>query len=246
MGKSRVSVIIPTHNRKKLLFRAVKSVLKQTYKNIECIVVDDGSVSPVRSVTESFNDDRLRYIRHEQSRGASSARNTGIQNSAGDYVAFLDDDDEWLQSKIEKQVGLLERLPSDYGMVYCWMDYHDSTGQVVKKNHPEYRGYIFPNVLDRQRISGCSTLLTRRDAVDDIGGFDESLPRGNDGDFIRRICKRMKVDYVPQVLVRYYVGHNHQRITRSDTDGIRNAILSQKVKLSKFEHDLAKLITCLE
>jgi len=235
-----VSVITPTYNRFDLLPRAIRSVLGQTYTNLECIVVDDGSTDDTERVVRQFTDERLVYLRHETNRGASASRNTGIARAKGELVAFLDDDDEWLPAKLEKQVPLIQSLPANIGMVYCWMDYYDNQGQIVKKHRPTYRGYVFPYVLDQQRIGGCPTLLVRRPVIEQVGGFDESLPRGNDGDFIRRVCLEYEVDLVPEVLVKVHVGHDSERISWNDERGIRGAIKGQRIKLTKFKGVLAK------
>lgn len=235
-----VSVIIPTHNRQRLIRRAVRSVLNQTYSDLECIVVDDASSDDTAQVMQTIGDDRVSYLRHDRNRGASGARNTGIRAARGSLIAFLDDDDEWLPEKLAKQVPLLKSLPEAYAMVYCWMDYLDNAGLVVQQRHPTHRGDVFKFVLVKQGLAGCPTLLVRRSVVDEINGFDESLPRGNDGDFIRRVCRAYKVEVVPEVLVHVHVGHGHERIT-SDTDrGIRNHLRAQQAKLDKFPQELRK------
>jgi glycosyltransferase involved in cell wall biosynthesis len=233
-----VSVIIPTHNRSSLLKRAVRSVLKQTYTYFECIIVDDASSDGTQEVVNSFKDDRLVYLRNKDNRGASASRNKGIKKSQGEFIAFLDDDDEWLDEKLEKQVNLLENLPSEYGMVYCWMDYFDKDGKLFYENHQTLKGYVFPHVLDAQRLGGCPTLLVRRNIINEIGGFDESLLRGNDGDFIRRVCRKYEVDYVPEVLVKVYFEHGYERISDQKKENIKNAIKGQKTKLKKFSNEL--------
>ena len=235
-----VSVIIPTHNRANLLPRSINSVLSQTYKNLECIVVDDGSNDNTHKVVADIKDDRLIFLQHDKNKNASVARNTGIKHAKGDLIAFLDDDDEWLPTKLEKQVPLIQSLTPDVGMVYCWMDYYDKNGKLISEVHPTLRGYIFPNVLDAQRIGGCPTLIVRREVIDLIGGFDESLPRGNDGDFIRRVCRKYEVDFIPEVLVKIYIKHCFKRISDNKEDSIRNIIKSLEIRFIKFEEDLNK------
>tara|TARA_Y100000588_G_scaffold394762_2_gene517125 strand:+ start:818 stop:1672 length:855 start_codon:yes stop_codon:yes gene_type:complete len=220
------------------LKRALQSVLDQTYSEIECIVVDDASKDNTREMIASFKDDRLRYFRHEKNMGASAARNTGIRHSKGELVAFLDDDDEWISSKLEKQVPFLQSLPEKFGMVYCWMNTYNDKGQLISEVHPELKGNIFPYMLDSQNIGGCPTLLVKREVIEKVKGFDESLPRGNDGDFIRRISQKYEVSYIPEVLVRIYSGHGYGQISNNDINGIVNAIRSQKVKLKKFKKEL--------
>lgn len=238
MSSPEVSVVIPTYNRPRLLSRAIESVLNQTYTNFECIVVDDASPTDSSSVVTGFDDDRLKYFEHEINQGASAARNTGIGNAHGEYIAFLDDDDEWLPTKLEKQVELFSELDDEYAIVYCWMDYRrNSDAKVVKEYQPKHQGYIFPQMLDGQVIGSSSTLLVRKEIAEQTR-FDESLPRGNDGDFIRRICKDYKVNYVPKTLVNYFVDHENERITRDDKEGTYNHINSLQVKFKKFDEEL--------
>ena len=156
----------------------------------------------------NINDDRVKFIQHKKQKYASAARNSGIKEAKGTLIAFLDDDDEWLPTKLEKQVQLLLNLPKKVGMVYCWMDYYNQAGDIMMEVHPNLSGSIFKETLDKQPIGNSSTLLLRRVVIDDIGVFDELLPRGNDGDFIRRVCQTYEVDFVPEVLARVYVGHN--------------------------------------
>lgn len=235
-----VSVIIPTHNRSQLVHRAVCSVLSQTYSNLECIVVDDASTDDTQQIIQEFTDPRLIYIRHDVNKHASASRNTGIQNAKGEFIAFLDDDDAWLPDKLEKQVKCLSNTSPQVGLVYCWFDtYRDQ--EVVGTRRPNLRGYIFDQLLVSQPLGNASTLLVRREVINQIGGFDENLPRGNDGDFIRRVGQYYEIEVVPEVLVHYFVDHDgHPRITSNDRKGIQAAIIGHKTKLEKFREELPK------
>jgi len=235
-----VSVIIPTFNRCTMLPRSIDSVLNQTYRNFECIVVDDASLDETEAVVMEYieKDNRVIYIKNEKNMHASASRNIGINKSRGDSVAFLDDDDEWSESKLEKQINLFNGLGQDYGLVYCWMDYYNKSGEIIREVHPSFKGYIFRDVLDAQRIGGCPTLIVRKAVINEIGGFDESLLRGNDGDFIRRICRNYKVDLVPEVLVKVHTDHGHPNITSPNRQGIVNSLFSYLDRLDKFAVDL--------
>lgn len=235
-----ISIVLPTYKRPKILRRALKSILDQTYSKWECIVVDDDPKSSAKSVLDIYNDDRLRYVSHNTNRGVSAARNTGLEHSTYSLVSFLDDDDEWLPKKLELQAEKFTKVRSSVGLVYCWMEWVSSEN-VFKYTRTSLSGNIFDRTLDSQPLGNISTWLVSKDAALEVGGFDESLPRGNDGDFLRKITRQYEVDYVPQVLVRYHVDHGNKRITRSDVSGIRNAIKGQKVKLDKFSHELSKL-----
>src|SRR5262245_7479203 len=114
----KVSVIVPTRDRAEYLRVAITSVLSQTFQDFELIVVDDASAENNFEVISSFHDDRIKFIRHETRKGGSAARNTGIINSSCDYIAFLDDDDEWFPDKIAKQIHLLHSSPPDVGCIY--------------------------------------------------------------------------------------------------------------------------------
>ena len=128
----QVSVIIPTHNRSEFLGAAIGSVLSQTFQDFELIVVDDASTDTTAEVVASFNDERIKFIRHGMNKGGSVARNTGILNSTGDYIAFLDDDDEWLPAKLSKQIQVLLSSPPEVGCVYAgYLDVDRSTGQIL-------------------------------------------------------------------------------------------------------------------
>ena len=132
MDTPLVSVITVTYNRGKLLERCMKSVLNQTYENIEYILVDSGSTDNSKEVVGGFeNDKRLRYIRLDENRNNFHNYNYGASLAKGEYITYLDSDDEYLPDKIEKQVEQIEKLPEDYGMVYCWMTYFDSSNSNI-------------------------------------------------------------------------------------------------------------------
>lgn len=230
-----VSVIIPTHNRGDILRRAIDSVLNQTYKDFELIVVSDGCTDNTDEIVTSYADPRIKFFSHEKSCGASAARNTGIKASTGQYIAFLDDDDEWTVDKLEVQVPVIERSAPKLGLVYAWMEYIED-GRVKCVRAPELRGDIFIEMLDKQAITNSSTLMIRREVLDVVKGFDESLLRGNDGDFIRRISKHFAVDYVPKVLAKINIGHE-DRITVNNSKYINAEIFAFEKRLQYFKDD---------
>ena len=125
----RVSVVIPTYNRAGLLPRAVASVLAQTWTEFELLIVDDHSTDGTPAAIARFADGRIRSFRHPRNSGQSKALNTGIGHARGDYLAFLDDDDEWLPGKLAAQVAVLDAAPSGVGLVYCWHDELDEDGR---------------------------------------------------------------------------------------------------------------------
>ncbi len=234
--KPLVSVVLTTYNRSNLLMRAIESVLNQTYENFECIVINDASTDDTVQVLRQISDKRVRYFSHKTNLHLSACRNTGIENATGELIAFLDDDDTWLPKKLDKQVALMQGMDPELGLVYCWTDVF-LKDRKIRENHPILRGRIFPQTLAGQPIGNGSTLLIPATVVKNLGGFDESLRRGIDGDFIRRVCHQYKVDFVPEVLVYYYVGHP-DRITTESLSGIRAARRGEEAKLVKFKKEL--------
>jgi len=224
----KVSVIIPTYNRAQSLSRSIQSVLGQTYKNFELIIVDDGSEDNIEEVIRGFNDSRIKYFRHDVNLGGSAARNTGIKNSTGEYVAFLDSDDEWLEKKLELQVRAMESRPSDdWGGAYCSYIYTDRKNGLVKA---EKYGNLKKDLL-KQEASFCagSTLLVSKSVIDNIGLFDENFKRHQDLEFLVRFFRRYNILSVKEPLVKI---NGHSKIS--------GAIIAEAKEqyLSKFETDI--------
>ena len=143
MDKPLVTVITITRNRGSLLGRCISSILGQTYKNIEYILVDGASTDNTDNVVASFKDSRLRYIKLEENLDIKTTVDIAIKAARGIYVTFLDSDDEYLPEKVEKQVNFIEQLPLDYGFVYCWMTYFDDKSKKQLKLHkPTLRGMV--------------------------------------------------------------------------------------------------------
>jgi glycosyltransferase involved in cell wall biosynthesis len=233
-----VSVIIPTHNRGAILRRAIDSVLNQTYKDFELIIISDGCIDNTDEIIASYADLRISFLTHEKSRGASAARNTGIRASTGQYIAFLDDDDEWTPDKLEVQIHVIEQSPPEVGLVYAWMEYIEN-GKKRYIRAPKLRGDIFAEMLDKQAITNSSTLIIKREVLDVVHDFDEELPRGNDGDFIRRISKYYHVDYVPKILARIHMD-GADRISVNSKKNLRNVVFALEKRLDDFAKDFER------
>jgi len=199
-----ISVIIPTHNRSRALRRTIASVLRQTMPDFELIVVDDASVDDTQRVVEHFAAANIKYICHAKNQGAAAARNTGISNSHGKYIAFLDDDDEWLPDKLRLQFARLEASPMNVGAIYTgWLIVHGLTGNVLSQQIPWLKGDVFDSIFVRGFIAPTSTFLCRRSCFEKVGLFDESLQYCEDHDMWLRIAKEFAVDCVDEPLVRY-------------------------------------------
>lgn len=138
----------------------------------------------------------------------------GIEVAKGKYITFLDDDDEYSPTKIEKQVILIESLPAEYGFVYCWMDYFDdATKQYLYTHKAELRGFVGDDVVSTPTVSGTPTYFFRRNVFDEMGGWRSDIGIISDWELAARTCQRYKVDYVPESLVKVYVNHGVQRMS---------------------------------
>ena len=208
-----VSVIIPTYNRAEFVGRAIKSVLNQTYRNFELLVVDDGSSDNTKEVVKDFKSSRLKYIRHEENEGVSSARNSGIKKSTGKYLAFLDSDDEWLPGKLEKQVERFSASEfSDVGLVYTGAYILKKPGQIISKQTPSHSGQLFNTILKKGNIvcGGGSSVLIKRECFNEVGVFREDLPAAEDYEMWLRIARFFKFDYIEELSVKYYEQANNR------------------------------------
>lgn len=205
-----VSVIIPTYKRPKYLLRAINSVLSQSYSNIEIIVVDDNGLGTEDQISthELLNDYILNgsiiYIPHERNMNGAAARNTGVAYSHGEYIAFLDDDDEFVSTKIEKQVYLLNSLDNKWGGCYCNVDFI-CRNKVVRTDYNDV-GSFAEKILLLQNGVGTSTLLLRKEVFCELGGFDVTFQRHQDWEFLIRYFRCFKMALVSGVpLLKYYV-----------------------------------------
>ena len=209
MSRPTVSVIIPTYNRANLLRRAITSVLNQTFRDFELIVVDDASPDNTPEVVESINDGRIRYVRLKKNSGGPVARNTGIKKARGKFIALLDDDDEWLPHRLETQVRKFETLEPDVGVVYGGFYYvSQQDGRILGKRLPAYKGNVYDKLL-RENFIGSPTLLIRRECFKRAGLFDPNLSSSQDWDMWLRIARHYKFDYVDEIVAKYYV-HGRQ------------------------------------
>ena len=207
MNKIFVSVIIPTFNRAHLLPRAIDSVLKQTYRHFELIVVDDGSIDDTASVVAQYSD-QLRYIRLDN-QGVSHARNVGVAHAKGDWLAFLDSDDEYLQHRLEWQVNFIENHPQ-ISLVHgeeIWI--RNGVRVNPHKKHKKFGGRIFQKCLQRCLISP-SAVIVKKDLLSSQGGFDENFVVCEDYDLWLKITARFEVGFIEKPIIVKYGGHQDQ------------------------------------
>jgi len=204
----KVSIIIPVYNGEKYISQALESVLMQTYSEFEVIIVDDGSTDATKSSVASYNDSRIAYF-YKENGGLSSARNYGIQLSVGEYIAFLDADDIWQPEKLQKQVDFLDSHP-DFGIVGCDFQFMNDEGKLfgivrMRKFYPQ-DGVNLANLLKHSFLLP-SSIMVRKNVIDDVGVFDPGFDGAEDIEFFLRVFKKYPLGIVDDVLLRYRIGH---------------------------------------
>lgn len=236
----RVSVIIPTRNRADLLPRAVRSALDQTFRDLEVIVVDDGSQDHTRKQVYSFGDPRVRYIRHAQASGASGARNTGLSAAKGEFCAFLDDDDEWFSYKLARQVAFLDSSGTDTGMVGGWMDsVNDRTGERITTRWNRAADDPVESLLYFENVLPFSSSLVRTYAARSVGGFVSELRRSSDKDFALSVGLRFGLTILPGLVGLYHVDHSHAQLTDETKETYSGWMQATRFHMRKFADELA-------
>ena len=219
----RTSVIVPVFNQAGFVSEAVDSALRQSAAPHEVIVVDDGSTDATPAALERFGG-AIRVVR-QANRGVAAARNAGVAASAGDALAFLDADDAWEPTKIEKQMARLAADPS-VGLVHCGVTEVDAQGSARATRLDGMEGSVWGEMLLFRRsvvLGGGSSALIPRAAFDQVGGFDEDLSTSADWDLYYRLARRFTVAFVREALVRYRIhGENmHANVGVMERDMLR-------------------------
>ena len=224
----RISVIIPTYNRKYLINRSIKSVINQSYKPFEIIVIDDGSEDGTFNYVREYFPEIV--VIKQPNNGVSSARNLGIKIAKGDWIAFLDSDDEWFSKKLELQKRAIDQ--SDTYLICHTNEIWIRNGVRVNqmKKHQKYGGFIFEKSLDICRISPSSVLINKK-VFEDIGEFDKSLKVCEDYDFWLRISSKYPVLFLDELLIKKYGGHEDQ--LSKNTIGIEQYRIQSLEKILK-------------
>ena len=247
-----VSVIIPTYNRAHMLKRAIASLQNQTYSNWEALIVDDASKDDTDVVVQQMQqeDKRIHFFKLDKNGGACVARNVGINNAKGEYVTFLDSDDEYLAQKIELQVKCLQTSKvENVGVVSCGrQDARD--GKVYLTWIPKLKGNIVQNLLQKDKIGANTSFLmvTKKLLLEKEIYFDPQMPAGQDWDFLVRVCQHAGFDFVPQPLViihhhsgeRVYTGERSLIAFEKQYEKNKNLLLQNATVHDKF---LMKMIS---
>jgi len=227
----RVSVIIPTYNRRELVLEAVDSVLNQTYQDFELIVMDDGSSDGTKNAAQERHGNRLMYV-YQEHQGVSAARNHGMELARGEYIAFLDSDDLWLPRKLEVQIDFMHRH-SDAQICYTdevWI--RQGVRVNPRRRHAKHTGWIYPYCLPLCIISPSSACM-RRELFDRVGVFDTDLPVCEDYDLWLRVASRFPIFFLDRKLIIKRGGHADQLSNRSwGNDRYRVVALEKQLSLN--------------
>ena len=224
---SLVSVIIPAYNAEAFISETLKSVLAQTYQNIEVLVVDDGSQDRTSEIVESFaaNDSRIKLLR-QSNQGATVARNLAIEKSKGEFIAPIDADDIWYPQNLEKQVQCMIKADSSVGLVYAWSAHIDERGLRMGGGRTStLEGDVYLSLIQDNFVGNGSTPLIRRACFDKVGGYNYKLKEENaegcaDWDLYLRIAECYEFRVVSEFLVGYRqldssMSSNYQKMLKS-------------------------------
>lgn len=236
-----VSVIIPTYKGSQYVRMAVESVLHQTYRPIEIIVVDDNGVgteeqrNTEKVLSSHIESGIIKYVAHEVNKNGSAARNTGFKSSTGEYICLLDDDDTYYPDKVEKQVQELDKLGSEWGMVYCAFN-----GPRKGKS-----GEICYDLLVHSVVIGSNSFMIRRSVWEKVGGFDESFKRHQDYEFTARVADVTKIKYMRFVGFDFVdTGRNNPKDMRQQQEQREHYLNKMIPLIRKFPENKQKRIIC--
>lgn len=219
-NSEKISIIIPTYNREKLIKRSIQSVLKQTYKNIEIIVVDDASTDNTKKVVKSIRNKKVKYIRLDKNQGACHARNIGLEKATGEYIAFQDSDDIFHNEKLEEQLKNLKKNKADLDFCKICINQND-TSFLVPNEQQEINikeNKILDELCNGNFIS-TQAILVKKDVFKKYL-FDESMSRLQDYDLVLRMANDIKISYTNKVLVDLYtqddsIGKNPKKLRKA-------------------------------
>lgn len=213
-----VSVILPTFNREKTILKSIDSVLKQTYVNLELIIIDDGSTDDTMFLIKKIKDDRLRILVNSENKGANYSRNRGVKAAIGDFIAFQDSDDIWKLNKLEKCINALKENQVD--LVFSGMTKH---GRNYKRRLPLYNLNDFSDKYHQLLLQNCvstQTLVGKKECFLDCK-FDENMPKMQDWDIILRLVKKYSIYYVCLSLVDVYIQNDSITLNKKDIEALK-------------------------
>lgn len=230
LNQPLISVVIPTYNRAQLIIETINSVLNQTYKNLEIIVIDDGSTDETEKIIKNIKDSRIRYLKHQQNLGGAKARNTGIEAATGEYICFLDSDDIWLSQKVELQLAFMQQFTNlDKVVSYTQRKFLIPYWEICK-NRPQVKQRPLTDIKESDNLADylfcdggdmqTSTLMLKNSFAKAVG-FRSDLKKHQDWDFCLRLeAKGAKFAFLSKPLTVYQNELRDDRISRITTQEI--------------------------
>jgi glycosyltransferase involved in cell wall biosynthesis len=203
----RISIVIPAHNSEKTITKTIDSVLKQSFTDLELIVIDDGSQDKTLEVVSKINDPRIKILSYPKA-GANVSRNRGLSLAQGEFVSFLDADDIWTSDKLASQIQALENN-SKAKVAYSWTNYIDDDDKfLLTGTHLTANGDVYEQLLITNFLESGSNPLICKEAILKLGGFDESLSAAQDWDMWLRLAEKYHFICVPQPQILYRIRAN--------------------------------------
>ncbi|MBG66123.1 MAG: hypothetical protein CMP73_05655 [Flavobacteriales bacterium] len=234
-----VSVIIATYNRPTLLKRALRSVEKQTHKNLEVIIIDDCSKFSPEHIISQFKSLNIRYFRNKTNSKVAYSTNKGVKLAKGEYIALLGDDDEWTSKcKIENQLGCIKNSKkSNVGAVFTGFRYIDDfTKKEIESIYPNIGGNLLKKILVKNGILASTTVLMPSSVWQSIGGYNENITRGIDSDLFRRLLiANYNIVSINKIMANVYIGRKDRMGYGSSSESLEMHIRSEKYKLNRFK-----------
>jgi glycosyltransferase involved in cell wall biosynthesis len=227
-----VTAIITTFNRKRFLGSAINSVLAQTFPEFELVILDNFSTDGTEELVKSFEDPRIRYVRHPPIT-IGRQRNLGLREAHGEYIGFLDDDDEWMPTKLERQLEVFRTGPADLGIAYGGFVRIDSAGREFAVHRPVLKGRILLDLLwQRDAFTGsASNPLMKISVLRELGGYNDELCASEDWELYLRLAERYRIDFTPDSVARIR-SHRGPRLG----DKVGEALKVEELVLSRFGH----------
>lgn len=237
--KPLFSVIVPTYNRAEFICGCIDSVLSQTFKSFELVVIDDGSTDATQKLISEYDCDKIKYVKRNHS-GVSTARNTGIANSSGSYLCFLDSDDRWDETKLEKTANYISKFPDIH--VFHTDEIWFKNGKILnqKKKHARPSGSVFHLCLPLCCL-GMSTSVVKKELFDDIGVFDTALLACEDYDLWLRVCCKYEVMLIPEPLTVKNGGRDDQLSNQPGLDKYRVYAIEKLLKSGRLNEEQREL-----
>ena len=231
-----ISVITPCYNGEKFIGDAIESVINQTYQNWEIIIIDDGSTDDSKEIVDKYRmDQRIKYVQHDANKGIAKTKNTGIRLARGDYLAFLDQDDIWLPSKLELQANCFKNQEEDVGMICTGMIFTDEKLQYQRI----FMGFKDDNQKELvksmylQSTNSASVMMIKKKCFSQLGLFDEGLYGWDDFEMWMRIASQYKIKYIREAVVKKRVHtENAQRLPKVQKEAKK--VFDQAVQLHPF------------